>query len=181
MKPNGKARIIRLKPGCQFALAVASSVNLRETPLFRQPNIGPGLRIVQVTSAETNVASVSSYLDLPVAVMTALIKGNPDSHTVRRDLRSRGMTVFEKWFEPTGPWGHRHATNEADSGFGTRGAVVSNARAGEVGAMLEPEHFDLEEIFGRRGPFRRPLSLSRRVQSRDCATTVTERRKGRLV
>jgi len=143
--------LLKLKPGCKYALAVASSTNLRETPPNRQPDIGTDLRFRQVTSDTTNVASVLSHLDLPVAVMTALIKGNPDSHTIRRDLRSRGMTVLEKWFDPEGPWGPRHIINKAESGFGLRGASVSNDRAGEVGAKLLPEHFDLERLFGEEG------------------------------
>jgi len=144
-------KLMEFKQGCKFALAVASSVNFRETPLCRQPNIGPGLRSLQVTSAETNVATVLAHLDLPVAVMTALIKGNPDSHTIRRDLRGRGMEVLDKWFDPEGPWGPRHIINKADSGFGGRGAVVTNDRAGEVGAKLSPGHFDIDHLFGENG------------------------------
>jgi 2-dehydro-3-deoxygluconokinase len=97
---------------------------------------------MQVTSAESNVASVSSYLGLPVKVLTAFVKDSPISTLIKNDLRSRGMDFEGKEAEQGGPWGYRHQFNIADSGFGSRGPRVHNDRAGEVGrtirACLQP-------------------------------------------
>jgi 2-dehydro-3-deoxygluconokinase len=50
-----------------------------------------------------------------------------------------------------GPWGYRHQFNLADSGYGSRGPVVHNDRAGEVGRTLNVRDFDLARIFGHEG------------------------------
>lgn len=106
---------------------------------------------MQATSAETNVASISSYLGLPVKVLTAFVKGSPIAQFIKNNLRNRHMDFEGKEVEQGGPWGYRHQFNIADSGFGSRGPRVHNDRAGEVGRTLSIEDFDLERIFGEEG------------------------------
>ena len=134
-----------------YDLLVATSAGVRLTPASGQPFSSGGLYSLQATSAETNVASVSSYLGLRVKVLTALVEGSPVADFIRRDFRSRGMEVEAVEVPQGGPWGHRHQINMADSGFGLRGPRVWNDRAGEVGLTLKASDFDLERIFGAEG------------------------------
>lgn len=123
-------------------------MGVRLTPAGRQPAYTGGTFTIQATSAETNVASVSSYLGLPVKVLTAFVKGHPFASFIKADLRSRGMDVEGVEVPQGGPWGYRHQINIADSGAGLRGPRVWNDRAGEVGRTLKAEDFDLGRIFG---------------------------------
>jgi 2-dehydro-3-deoxygluconokinase len=106
---------------------------------------------MQATSAESNVASIASYLGLPVKVLTKLVKGSPIARFIKSDLKARHMDIEAKEVEQGGPWGYRHQFNIADSGYGTRGPRVYNDRAGEVGRTLNINDFDLEKIFGEEG------------------------------
>ena len=126
-------------------------MGVRLTPANRQPAHTGGPFTLQATSAETNVASVSSFLGLPVKVLTAFVKGHPFADFIRSDLRGRGMDVEGPSVPQRGPWGYRHQINIADSGAGLRGPRVWNDRAGEVGRTLKVEDFDLERIFGDEG------------------------------
>jgi 2-dehydro-3-deoxygluconokinase len=107
--------------------------------------------IMQATSAETNVASVASYLGLPVKVLTTFVKGSPIARSSRTTSPRRHMSVRGPEVPQGGPWGYRHQFNLADSGFGARGPRVHNDRAGEVGRTLNVKDFDLERIFGNEG------------------------------
>ena len=126
-------------------------MGVRLTPANRQPAHTGGSFTLQATSAETNVASVSSFLGLPVKVLTAFVKGHPFAAFIQADLRGRGMDVEGPFVPQGGPWGYRHQINIADSGAGLRGPRVWNDRAGEVGRTLKVEDFDLERIFGDEG------------------------------
>jgi len=106
---------------------------------------------MQATSAETNVASISSYLWLPVKVLTTFVKGSPIAAFIKSNLKNRHMDYEGPEVEQGGPWGYRHQFNIADSGFGTRGPRVHNDRAGEVGRTLNVNDFDLDRIFGKEG------------------------------
>jgi 2-dehydro-3-deoxygluconokinase len=110
-----------------------------------------GMMSMQVTSAESNVASISSYLGLPVKVLTIFVKGSPISRLIRDDLASRHMDYEGPEIDQGGPWGYRHQFNLADNGYGSRGPRVHNDRAGEVGRLLNAKYFDLERIFGKEG------------------------------
>lgn len=142
---------IQLKKNCTYALLVPTSMGVRITPENGQPVHTSTRYIMQVTSAESNVASVSSYLGLPVKVLTAFVKDSPISTLIKNDLRSRRMDFEGKEVEQGGPWGYRHQFNIADSGFGSRGPRVHNDRAGEVGRTISAGDFDLERIFGKEG------------------------------
>lgn len=143
--------MIELKKDTKYALMVASSMGVRITPVNGQPVHSSKLFEMEVSSAETNVASISSYLGLPVKVLTTFVKDSPISQMIKANLKSRNMD-YEGVEVPQGdPWGYRHQFNIADSGFGTRGPRVLNDRAGEVGCTLNVKDFDLERIFVKEG------------------------------
>ncbi len=135
----------------KYALLVPTSMGIRLTPADSQPFHCSDTFKMQATSAESNVASVSSYLGLPVKVLTAFVKGSPVAHFIKDNLRSRRMDFEGPEFEQDNPWGFRHQINMADSGWGSRGPRVQNDRAGEVGRELTAADFDLERIFGDEG------------------------------
>jgi 2-dehydro-3-deoxygluconokinase len=126
-------------------------MGVRITPVNRQPVYSSDTFMMHVTSAETNVASISSYLGLPVKVLTAFVKGSPIARLIKDNLASRHMDYEGPEVDQGGPWGYRHQFNIADSGYGSRGPRVHNDRAGEVGRTLNVKDFDLERIFGQEG------------------------------
>lgn len=140
-----------LRKNCKYALIVPTSMGVRITPENGQPVAASDTFFMQATSAETNVASISSYLGLPVKVLTKFVEGSPIAAFIKSNLRSRGMDFEGKDVPQGGPWGYRHQFNIADSGYGTRGPRVHNDRAGEVGLTLSVDDFDLERIFGEEG------------------------------
>jgi 2-dehydro-3-deoxygluconokinase len=142
---------MELKKNCKYALLVPTSMGLRVTPENGQPVQCSDVLHLYATSAETNVASISSYLGLPVKVLTTFVKGSPFAHFIKANLRSRGMDFEGPEVEQGGPWGYRHQINVADSGYGSRGPRVWNDRAGEVGRTLNVKDFDLDRIFGQEG------------------------------
>lgn len=142
---------IELKKNARYALLVPTSMGVRITPVNGQPVHSSNMFMMQATSAETNVASVSSYLGLPVKVLTTFVKGSPIAQFIKSNLKSRHMDYEGPEVEQGDPWGYRHQFNIADSGYGTRGPRVQNDRAGEVGRTLNVKDFDLERIFGEEG------------------------------
>jgi 2-dehydro-3-deoxygluconokinase len=126
-------------------------MGVRITPLSGQPVHTSNTFIMQASSAESNVASVSSYLGLPVKVLTTFVKGSPIAQFIKNDLAGRHMSYEGRDVEQGGPWGYRHQFNIADSGYGSRGPRVHNDRAGEVGRILNAKDFDLDRIFGDEG------------------------------
>jgi 2-dehydro-3-deoxygluconokinase len=142
---------LELKKDCKYSLLVATSMGVRITPLSGQPVHSSDMFQMQATSAETNVASVSSYLGLPVKVLTTFVKGSPIAQFIKNNLKNRQMDFEGIDVDQGGPWGHRHQFNIADSGYGSRGPRVHNDRAGEVGRTLNVKDFDLDRIFGEEG------------------------------
>jgi 2-dehydro-3-deoxygluconokinase len=126
-------------------------MGVRITPINGQPVHCSDTYTMQATSAETNVASVASYLGLRVKVLTTFVKDSPISRFIKDNLAGRHMDYEGKEVEQGGPWGYRHQFNIADSGYGSRGPRVHNDRAGEVGRTLNVKDFDLERIFAREG------------------------------
>lgn len=135
----------------KYSLIVPTSMGIRLTPVDAQPFHCSDTFKMQATSAESNVASVVSYLGMPVKVLTAFVKESPVSHFIKDNIKSRRMDFEGPEFEQDNPWGFRHQINMADSGWGSRGPRVQNDRAGEVGRELSAEHFDLDRIFGQEG------------------------------
>lgn len=142
---------LELKEKCKYSLVVPTSMGVRITPENGQPVHSSDSFKLQVTSAETNVASISSYLGLPVKVLTTFVKDSPISKLIKANLKNRFMDFEGRDVEQGGPWGFRHQINIADSGFGSRGPRVHNDRAGEIGRTLNVRDFNLEKIFGEDG------------------------------
>ncbi|MDD4296843.1 MAG: sugar kinase [Ruminiclostridium sp.] len=142
---------MQLRENSAYSLLVPTSMGVRITPVNGQPVHSSDTFFMQVTSAETNVASISSYLGLPVKVLTAFVKDSPIARLIKDNLASRHMDYEGRDVPQGGPWGYRHQFNIADSGYGTRGPRVHNDRAGEVGLTLDVKDFDLDRIFGKEG------------------------------
>ena len=142
---------MKLKENCKYALLVPTSMGVRITPVNGQPVHSSDTYTMYATSAETNVASVASFLGLPVKVLTTFVKGSPIAQFIKSNLKSRNMDFEGPEVEQGDPWGFRHQFNIADSGYGSRGPRVHNDRAGEVGRTLNVKDFDLERIFGTEG------------------------------
>ncbi|HKL20361.1 MAG TPA: PfkB family carbohydrate kinase, partial [Tichowtungia sp.] len=142
---------MELRKNCQYAMLVPTSMGTRLTPENGQPVHSSSSYMLHATSAETNVASISSFLGLPVKVLTTFVKGSPVAQLIKSNLKSRHMEYEGPEVEQGSPWGYRHQINIADSGYGSRGPRVFNDRAGEVGRTLNVKDFDLERIFGEEG------------------------------
>jgi len=142
---------IQLKKDFTWSLLVPTSMGVRITPINGQPVHSSDTFKMQATSAETNVASISSYLGLPVKVLTTFVKDSPIAQLIKSNLASRHMAYEGKEVAQDDPWGYRHQFNIADSGFGSRGPRVQNDRAGEVGRTLNVNDFDLDRIFVKEG------------------------------
>lgn len=143
--------MIELKKNFKYSLVIPTSMGVRLTPENGQPFHCTDTLKMTASSAESNVGSVSSYLGLPVKILTAFVKGSPISHFIKDNLRSRRMDFEGPEFDQEDPWGLRHQINFADSGCGSRGPRVHNDRAGEVGRQLNVKDFDLDRIFGEEG------------------------------
>jgi len=142
---------LELRKEYTYALVVPTSIGVRITPVNGQPVHSSDTFMMQATSAETNVASISAYLGLPVKVLTTFVKGSPIARFIKNNLRSRNMEFEGREVDQGGPWGYRHQFNISDSGYGSRGPVVQNDRAGEVGRTLNVKDFDLDRIFNKEG------------------------------
>jgi len=142
---------IELRKDYKYSLLIPTSMGVRLTPANGQPmHCGDTFRM-QATSAESNVASVSSYLGLGVKVLTTFVKDSPIARFIKDNLAARHMDYEGPDIEQGNPWGYRHQFNLADSGYGSRGPRVSNDRAGEVGRTLNVKDFDLVRIFAQEG------------------------------
>ncbi len=142
---------IELKQDCTYSMLVATSMGIRITPVNGQPVHCSKTFNMEATSAESNVASISSYLGLPVKVLTTFVKDSPIARFIKDNLAGRHMDYEGPEVEQGDPWGYRHQINIADSGYGSRGPRVQNDRAGEVGRTLNVKDFDLDRIFGEEG------------------------------
>ncbi len=143
--------MMELNKDALYALVIPTSMGIRLTPLHGQPVHSSELFRMDATSAESNVGSTSSYLGLPVKILTAFVKGSPIARKIKDNLASRHMDYEGPEVEQGSPWGFRHQINIADTGFGSRGPRVHNDRAGEVGRTLDAKDFDLDRIFTREG------------------------------
>lgn len=138
---------MKLKENPRHHILTVTSMGVRLTPADRQPMHAGGLMHLEVTSAESNVVSIASYLGLSAKVLSKFVAHSPVSRLIRDNLAGRHIDVEGPEVEQGGPWGYRHQFNLADSGYGLRGPRVHNDRAGEVGRTMEPKDFDLDRIF----------------------------------
>jgi 2-dehydro-3-deoxygluconokinase len=142
---------MELRNNAKYAMVIPTSMGIRITPAGGQPVHCSDMFKMQATSAESNVGSVPSYLGMPVKILTTFVKGSPIARLIKDNLASRHMDYEGKEVEQGNPWGYRHQINIADRGYGSRGPMVLNDRAGEVGRTLDAKDFDLERIFGQEG------------------------------
>ena len=142
---------MELKKQYKWSLIVPTSMGVRITPINNQAVHTGNTFIMQVTSAETNVATIPAYLGLPVKALTAFVKDNPIAKLIKDNLLSRHIDYEGVEIEQGGPWGYRHQFNITDSGYGVRGPRVFNDRAGEVGRVLSLSHFDIQKLFSEEG------------------------------
>ena len=82
---------IELRKNCAYALIVPTSMGVRITPINGQPVHFSDTYMMQATSAESNVASVSSYLGLPVKILTTFVRDSPIARLIKDDLAGRHM------------------------------------------------------------------------------------------
>jgi len=132
-------------------MVLLTSMGVRLAPISRMTLSSSDLLRIQATSAETNVGSISSALGKRVLVLTKFVKDSSVAAYIKRDLRRRGMEFLGADVAQGGPWGYRHQFNIADAGFGVRAPRVQNDRAGEVGATICADDFDLQDIFVYKG------------------------------
>jgi 2-dehydro-3-deoxygluconokinase len=142
---------MEMKQGCKYAMVTPTSMGVRIIPADRQPVHTSSRFLLQATSAESNVLTISSALGLRTKVLTAFVKGSPIAQLSKIDLGARHIGSEGPEVEQGGPWGYRHQFNIADSGFGMRGPRVHNDRAGEIGLTLDVKDFDLPRLFGEEG------------------------------
>ena len=142
---------MELRKDAKYAMIIPTSMGIRITPINGQPVHSSDLFKMTASSAESNVGSTSSYLGLPVKILTTFVKGSPIARRIKDNLASRHMDYEGPELEQDNPWGYRHQINIADSGHGSRGPRVQNDRAGEVGRTLNAKDFDLDRIFGEEG------------------------------
>ena len=117
---------IEIRKNCAYALLVPTSMGLRLTPLGGQPVHCSETFNLAATSAESNVASVSSYLGLPVKVLTTFVKDSPFARFIKDNLASRHMDYEGK---------------EIDQG-GLDGGVRA------VAHLVRPLHIDIHDDVG---------------------------------
>jgi 2-dehydro-3-deoxygluconokinase len=127
-------------------------MGLRVTPENGQPVLGSDVLHLQATSAETNVASISSYLGLPVKVLTAFVKDSPFAAFIKSNLRARGMS----YEGPDVPQGRALGATGIRLTWLTAATApgaprVWNDRAGEVGRDTERKRFRLGKDIWPRG------------------------------
>ena len=111
---------ISFREDAKYAMLVPTSMGVRLTPLDGQPFHCSDTFKMQVTSAETNVASIPAFLGMPVKVLTAFVKDSPVARMIKDNLAGRHMDYEGPEIEQGGPWGYRHQFNLADSGYGSR-------------------------------------------------------------
>lgn len=136
-----------LNNNATYAIASPTSMGVRLTPTGRQPVHTSSTFDMQCTSAESNVLNVAASLGLRTLALTCFVKGSPIAAFIKSELRRRNIQYIGPEIDQGGPWGYRHQFNIADAGFGARGPIVQNDRAGEVGKLLDVAHFDLDELF----------------------------------
>jgi 2-dehydro-3-deoxygluconokinase len=77
---------IELRKDFTWSLVVPTSMGIRITPANGQPVHCSDTFTMHATSAETNVASISSYLGLPVKVLTTFVRDSPIARFIKDNL-----------------------------------------------------------------------------------------------
>lgn len=138
---------MQIKQTVKYRIAAPTSMGVRLTPPDRRPVHTSDTFVMQATSAESNVLSVTATLAGSALAMTTFVKESPIASFIKGDLRRRGIDYIGRERMQEGPWGVRHQFNIADAGRGLCAPRVHNDRAGEVGRLIEAEDFDTERLF----------------------------------
>ena len=93
---------IELRQNSAYCMLVPTSMGIRITSVGGQPVHCSDTFQMYVTSAESNVASVSSYLGLPVKVLTTFVKDSPIARLIKDNLANRHMDYEGKEVEHGG-------------------------------------------------------------------------------
>lgn len=160
---------LKIRENAKYDIVTVSSMGVRLTPVNRQPVEAGGPFELQSTSAETNVLNIAASLGKSTLVLTRFVEGSAIASYIKGELRKRGIAYEGPEVPQGGPWGFRHQFNIADSGYGMRGPVVQNDRAGEVGRTIDAADYDLRQIFEIDGA--RILHLSGLIASMSESTT----------
>ena len=80
----------------KWGIIVPTSMGVRITPDNGLPVGVTDRYTMQATSAETNVASIASYLGIPVKVLTTFVKDSPIADFIKRDLRNTKVPRFRR-------------------------------------------------------------------------------------
>lgn len=164
-----QTKLFKMRGQAKYDIVTVSSMGVRITPVNRQPVEAGGPFEMQSTSAETNVLNVSASLGKEVLVLTRFVEGSAIAAYIKGELRKRNISYIGPDIPQGGPWGYRHQFNIADSGYGLRGPVVQNDRAGEVGRTIDAKDYDLKQIFEIDGA--RILHLSGLIAAMSESTT----------
>ena len=113
---------LSLRPNCRCALLVPTSMGVRITPVNGQPVHCSNTFVMQATSAETNVASVASFLGLPVKVLTTFVKDSP----IARFIKDNAVTDVLA----------RHMGDDMQNMLTKLGARVHQGAAGDARAAV---------------------------------------------
>ena len=161
---------LNIRKNARYDIVTVSSMGVRLTPANRQPVEAGGPFELQSTSAETNVLNISASLGLNTLVLTRFVEGSPIASYIKGELRKRNISYIGPDIPQGGPWGFRHQFNIADSGFGLRGPMVHNDRAGEIGRTIDAKDYDLKQIFVTDGA--KVLHLSGLIAAMSESTTA---------
>ena len=88
----------------KYAIIAPTSIGIRITPTNRQPVHLSATYQMQVTSAESNVLSISAGLGLKTKVLTAFVKDSPIAYFIKSNLRARGVDYEGPEVPQGGPW-----------------------------------------------------------------------------
>ena len=125
---------LKLRTDYKYSLVVPTSMGVRLTPTDGQPMHSGSTLFMHATSAETNVASVASYLGLPVKVLTTFVKDSPVARFIKDNLASRHMS-YEGKEVPQGGRGATDTSSTLQTAVLEPARGVHNDRAGEVGKL----------------------------------------------
>lgn len=142
--------MINFKKKATYDLVTITSMGLRISPLNNQPIHTSDLFRMQVTSAESNVLTLSAALGLKTKVLSKFMAGSI-GQKIKNNLLSRHIEYEGKTIQQQSPFGYRHQINIVESGSGYRAPKVVNDRAGEVARSITYAEFDLEKLFNNDG------------------------------
>ena len=96
---------MKLREDAKWSMVIPTSMGIRICPEDGQPVQASSVFRMQVTSAESNVGAISSFLGEPVKILTNFVKGSPISMMIKSNLASRFMAYEGPDVEQGNAWG----------------------------------------------------------------------------